>query len=126
MFVHQKFNTMSQDNGYKAVESTKNRESNQLNAIRDILFGQNMVQYAEEFQHIRTLINEHQQTANSSLNDRYEELLDKMSQLEARLSAQMNKNQQELLAAIEQLQANKQDRKTLGTLLIEMGRQIQE
>ncbi|HRI28744.1 MAG TPA: hypothetical protein PK239_06675 [Chitinophagales bacterium] len=97
---------------------------NQISAIRDILFGQNMKVYEDEFTQVRALIAQNKSEAESNLRMTNEQLSQLVMDTERRLLDQMQKNHEALLAAIAKLTDEKLDRRLLGKLLGDIGSHI--
>jgi len=99
-------------------------QSNQIDAIRNILFGQNMKVYEEEFNRVRKFIadNRAEMEANARLTN--EQVMQTIADLERRIMLQMQKNQDELLSAIRKLEDDKLDRRQMGKLLTDIGSHI--
>lgn len=97
---------------------------NQISAIRDILFGQNMKVYDDEFNQIRQLIAQNRKESDSNLQLSNEQLLQALADAEHRIFTQMQKNHEEVLAAIRKLDDDKLDRRKMGKLLSDIGAHI--
>lgn len=97
---------------------------NQISAIRDILFGQNMKVYEEEFNRVRKFITDNRAEVEANMRVSNEQIMQTIGDLEQRLTMQMKKNHEELLAAIRKLEDDKLDRRQMGKLLGDIGTHI--
>ncbi len=97
---------------------------NQISAIRDILFGQNMKVYDDEFNQVRQLIAQNRKESDANLQQSNEQLLQALADAEHRIFTQMQKNHEEVLAAIRKLDDDKLDRRKMGKLLSDIGAHI--
>ncbi|QQS31272.1 MAG: hypothetical protein IPM47_10280 [Sphingobacteriales bacterium] len=104
--------------------NTEHMNQNQISAIRDILFGQNMKVYDEEFNQLRHVISQHRKETDTNLHQAIDELTRALADAEKRIFEQMQKNHEEVLAAISKLEDDKLDRRKLGKLLSDIGTHI--
>ena len=116
-----KQHTMSNEQDSNLHEQSN---QNQISAIRDILFGQNMKVYDDEFNQVRQLIAQNRKESDSNLQLSNEQLLQALAEAEHRIFTQMQKNHEEVLAAIRKLDDDKLDRRKMGKLLSDIGAHI--
>ena len=104
--------------------NNNNADAKQLNskidAIKEIIFGQNMEQYEAEFSSIRENIKLNLEAMDLEFK-RHKEL---MMSMEKSLLEKMDANQKQLLAEIKNLEDKKTDRKLLADSLTEMAKKI--
>lgn len=98
----------------------------QIDAIREIIFGQNIRQYNEQFDHINVEI-------DKLRVELMEKLMQTRSELENLISDLREDTTQKLLALrahtdaeVSRLDEAKADRRLLGTLLVEIGEKIRK
>ena len=116
-----KQHTMSNEQDSNLHEQSN---QNQISAIRDILFGQNMKVYDDEFNQVRQLIAQNRKESDTNLQLSNEQLLQALADAEHRIFTQMQKNHEEVLAAIRKLDDDKLDRRKMGKLLSDIGAHI--
>ena len=101
-----------------------NPQSTQIDAMREILFGNNIKQYDAEFSSVRQIISKNRTESDRDMQNLRNEMNEALSRLEQRLSLQMQRNHEELLEALQRLDMIKPDRTQLSKLLVEIGTQI--
>ncbi len=97
---------------------------NQLDAIKNIIFGQEMEQ-------LNASLKEVDKTQNSRISKLEERLSEveasfaaELKELKSELMSEMNTRIDSLQADVDQLSENKADRRQLGELLMKMGEQL--
>lgn len=111
---------MANDKNKTQAEGAFN--ANKLDAIKEIIFGQDMVQYEQEFRNIRESI----QANVDAINNEFARFNKLMNEMEDRLQKNMDKNHKQLLGEIEKLEDKKLDRKKLAKLLNDVAGKIGE
>ena len=124
------------------VTDASAEENAKLEAIKQIIFGQNMKEYEKEFNEIRDYINlnlnaidkkmaetsHHFEDLNTKMNAKVDELNKKINEkidaLNKQLNDKMDANHKELITKLNQLDEAKTDRKLLGKMLKEIGEKI--
>lgn len=95
-------------------------ETAKLEAIKEIIFGNNMREYEKEFAEIRDFIN-----VNFTAVDKEIAIFKKhVDDLEKKIFAKMEANHKELSEKIAALDEKKMDRRKLGKLLSDIGEKI--
>lgn len=108
-----------------------------IEAVKQLIFGENMQQYDSEFNDIKTLIKKTRTEIENEVNDTREALNKLINQTKDALTneigdlrSDMNKKMTQLRADMDEsvadLDNRKLNRKLLGALLQEMGKQISE
>ena len=108
-----------------------------IEAVKQLIFGENMQQYDSEFNEIKALIKKTRTEIESEVNDTREALNKLINQTKDALTneigdlrSDMNKKMTQLRADMDEsvadLDNRKLNRKLLGALLQEMGKQISE
>ncbi|MBL7785576.1 MAG: hypothetical protein JNM36_06705 [Chitinophagales bacterium] len=101
-----------------------NPQGSQIDAMREILFGNNMKQYDAEFSAVRQIMTKNRTETDRDIQTLRNEMNEALSRMEQRLSLQMQRNHEEVLEAIQRLDMIKTDKTQLSKLLVEIGTQI--
>lgn len=91
-----------------------------IDAIKEIIFGQNMRQYDKEFNDLRDYIN----TNLNAIDKEFTAVRKAIDDLDKKLNAKMESNQQKLLEELAKIDEKKLDRKKLGKMLMDIGEKI--
>ncbi len=99
-------------------------EIEKLSAIRDIIFGNEIKEYNQEFSDIKEILD-----ANKADSDKKDEALNnelshKIDNLSARMDAKLDDLDKKLSASIAKLSEEKTDRQKLGDLLVKIGQEL--
>lgn len=91
-------------------------ESERLTAVRDLIFGENMAEYQQEFIQIREQLNIFQNQSEEKLRDEITALNEKLDAMEhsfqqmvKNLQTEIDKNIEHLNGAVDDLIANRQE-----------------
>lgn len=106
------------------MDSTPLLNTQGLTTIVEILFGDKMRSYENEFKQVHQIIRENQERNHARLNATADDLLATIQNVEQRIMAQLQKNHEELLSEIARLDNQKTDRAFLGKMLVELGTQL--
>jgi len=96
----------------------------QIDAIRNIIFGQNMQDYDQRFRDLNDDLKQSVQDLDDKLEQTKNFLLEEMRQMENRFNTQLQELNDRLTRESERLEDKKLNRKQLGELLIEIGNKI--
>ncbi len=96
----------------------------QIDAIRNIIFGQNMQDYDQKFTTVNDNLKQNRQEIDEKIEQTKKFLLEEMRQMENRFNAQLQDLNDRLTKESERLEDKKLNRKQLGELLIEIGNKI--
>ena len=96
----------------------------QIDAIRDIIFGQQIQDYAREFAEIKEIIHAQGQELEAKMNRNYEELKSELADVNKKLTQLINQNQADTQAEVKRLDTIMTPRKEIGEFLQEMGRKL--
>ena len=96
----------------------------QIDAIRNIIFGQNMQDYDKRFKEVNDHLNQNRQEIEALIEQTKNYLLEEMRQMENRLSNQLKELNDKLNSESERLEDKKLNRRDLGALLVEIGNKI--
>jgi uncharacterized protein YpuA (DUF1002 family) len=111
----------------KQIESppTNNNESQQrLEAIKNLIFGENIEQINTDFETIKNLIEKRKEELESFIEDTSKELNRLIDNLSTDVNIRITDLEENLNDKIDTLNHNKVDRSTLGTLLVSLGEKI--
>ena len=96
----------------------------QIDAIRNIIFGQNMQDYDQRFREANNDLKQNRQEIDDKIDQTKNFLLEEMRQMESRINAQLQQLHDKLTQESERLEDKKLNRKDLGALLVEIGNKI--
>lgn len=99
-------------------------ENNALATIVELLFGEQMRNYEKRFAKLQDNLKDSQDNNNVRMGQLHQDMMQQLSNIESRLSAQINRNHEDLLARLENIDDQKLDRQQFGKMLIEIGNQI--
>lgn len=108
-----------------------------IDAVRQLIFGENMQQYDSEFNEIKALIkktrteienelNETRDALNRLINQTKDSLTNEIQDLRSDMNKKVTQLRSDMDEAVADLDDRKLNRKLLGALLQEMGKQIAE
>ena len=103
---------MSKESNENAIPS-----NDRLEAVRELLFGQNVQEYRGDIKEVRDLIDKNTEQLRSESSELESKLLKRIDELESSLTKMLGEMRSELDAKIDQLQNDKVDRKQLAKLL---------
>ena len=108
-----------------------------IEAVKQLIFGENMQQYDNEFNEIKNLIkktrteieselNETRDALNKLINQTTDALTNEIQDLRSDMNKKVTQLRADMDETVADLEDRKLNRKLLGTLLQEMGKQIAE
>ncbi|OEK06958.1 hypothetical protein [Roseivirga misakiensis] len=108
-----------------------------IEAVKQLIFGENMQQYDSEFNEIKALIkktrtdveneiNDTRDALNKLINQTKESLTNDISDLRSDMNKKVTQLRSDMDDSVADLDERKVNRKLLGTMLQEMGKQIAE
>ncbi|MFY0591547.1 hypothetical protein [Roseivirga sp.] len=108
-----------------------------IEAVKQLIFGENMQQYDSEFNEIKALIkktrtdveneiNDTRDALNKLINQTKEGLTNDISDLRSDMNKKVTQLRSDMDDSVADLDEKKVNRKLLGTMLQEMGKQIAE
>ena len=106
-------------------QAKKNEEDvpeSKLQAIKEIIFGENIKEYDYEFKKIRELVQKHREDLESQLAATKKDIEDEIKQMKRDIDHAVSDLQNELSA----LDEAKTSRQKLGDLLEELGKKLKE
>jgi uncharacterized protein YoxC len=113
-------------NKKKATEPTINSvdSASKIEAIKNLIFGENIVQYDTEFDTIRKDIQKKKEHLENYIDEVRNELMQSIDTLSTDVNIRITDLEDSLTAKTDALSEKKVDRKELGKLLINLGEKI--
>ncbi|MFD0861118.1 fructose 1,6-bisphosphatase [Sungkyunkwania multivorans] len=100
--------------------------SSKIEAIKNLIFGENIQEYNTEFDKIKQDIQEKKEELNAIINDVRAELFQNIDNLSTDLNIRITELENSLQERTDELQDKKVDRALLGDLLIKLGENIRK
>lgn len=97
-----------------------------IEAVKQLIFGENMQQYDSEFNEIKALIKKTRTEIENEINDTRDALTKMINDLRSDTTKKMTQLREDMDEAVSDLDERKVNRKLLGAMLQEMGKQIAE
>ncbi|MEQ9404810.1 MAG: hypothetical protein RIM99_14560 [Cyclobacteriaceae bacterium] len=104
-----------------AQVKTTSPEQDKLDAVRELLFGQNVKEYREEIQEVKDLTDKNRSEANQSIESTKVEILQKLDQL----SKQFEERSAQIEKKVETLAGSSVDRNNLAALLKDIASRLE-
>ncbi len=106
-------------------ENNMSSEDPKLAAIKEIIFGENIKEYDQEFRSLHALVDEQRKDLQDKLNLLKKDLNDLITETKNDFSKQIGALKNEAFDKLNQLGAEKeQDKQALGDMLIEVGKKL--
>lgn len=109
-----------------AVEEPKQQMDSKIDAIKKILFGENIQEYAAEFAKINRQFEDQEARHNQQITALHQEHAQTVASLKENFAQQLAALQEEFKQKTERLESAKTDRKALGDFLVELGKKLHE
>jgi len=114
---------MAKDN--KAVEEQKPADpSSKIEAIKNLIFGENIAAYNSEFENVKKDIDSKKKDLEDYIESTRKELMQTIDNLSTDVNIRITELEDSLTHKAEELDHKKMDRKILGDLLISLGEKI--
>ncbi len=111
----------------KAVkEEVANDPSSKIEAIKNLIFGENIAAYNSEFEKVKNDIASKKKELEDFIDDSRKELHQAIDNLSTDINIRITELEDNLADKAEALDSKKVDKKTLGDLLIAMGEKINQ
>ena len=107
-----------------AVDANPMDSSSKIEAIKNLIFGENIEQYDSEFDKIRKEIDSKKSKLEDYIDEVRNELMQSIDSLSTDINIRMTDLEDNLQAKTDSLTENKVDRKELGKLLMSLGEKI--
>jgi archaellum component FlaC len=113
-------------NEIKQLENPTNTNESQqrLEAIKNLIFGENIEQINTDFEALKKLIEKRKEELESLIDETNKDLNTLIDNLSTDVNIRITDVEENLNEKIEVLNHNKVDRNTLGKLLVSMGEKI--
>ena len=98
--------------------------SSKIEAIKNLIFGENMEQYDSEFETLKKELDDKKKVLEAYIDEVRHELMQSIDSLSTDVNIRITDLEDSLSARAEQLSEDKVDRKELGKLLINLGEKI--
>ncbi len=108
----------------KETAPAANGTPTQIDAIKEIIFGNTLREFQGEFGKVWDEINAFKANTDENVTALSTDVSKRMMELEQRMSEQMEKNHRELMNRLDRLDEAKTDRNQLGSFLIEIGNKL--
>lgn len=99
------------------VEENNLTTDDRLEAVRDLLFGQNVQEYRGEFKELKDQLNQNKEDLDKGVTDLQSDLLAKLEAIDKKLSDRIEEMNSQLNSKLDSLNNDKVDRKKLAKLL---------
>lgn len=125
---HQQDNTeeMNEEVQNFASNNLSSSESEKLEAVRDLLFGQNIKEYRGEFDELKKIIKENNEAQGATTADLKSELIDKITNLENKFDEKVDEMNRQLNEKLDQLTNDKADRNKMATILHDLASRLED
>lgn len=97
---------------------------NRLEAVRELLFGQNVQEYRGDIKEIRDLIEQQREEVDQQASDLEQKLLQKLDESEQRVTELIQSSVEQINAQLDQLTKDKVHRKELAEHLIALANKL--
>lgn len=115
---------MSKKNDQEVV--VENENSSKIEAIKNLIFGENIAEYNDEFEAIKKDLEKKKTILEDLISSTSTELNKAIDNLSTDLNIRITELEDSLEAKGDELNEQKVDRKLLGDLLVKMGNKISE
>lgn len=106
------------------VQDSTQQPDNRLEAVRDLLFGQNVQEYRGEIKDTKELINNHRSELDQQSADLESRLNAKIDALEEKVLTQLDKTAEKINSRLDKLHENKVDKKKLADYLVSIAKKL--
>ncbi len=108
-----------------AIEEVQNNDpSSKIEAIKNLIFGENIATYNSEFENVKKEITAQKKELEVFIESTRQELLQSIDNLNTDINIRITALEDVLDDKVATLETNKVDKKALGNLLIAMGEKI--
>jgi hypothetical protein len=103
----------------------QSEEQQKLNAVRDLLFGQNVKEYRGEFDELKKIIKEEKTENEHSVSDLKNDIIKRLDTLEEKLNRKIDDASKNLNERLDQINENKADRKKIASILHDLASKLE-
>ena len=117
---------MSKNQPNEAGQSLPNtlESAQRLEAIKNLIFGENILQIDQDFQGLKNLIDKRKEELDNYIEDTRKELMHTIDNLSTDLNIRITDLESSLNEKANMLNHKKVDRTTLGNMLVSLGEKI--
>lgn len=108
------------------MEQLDGNNEQKIDAIKEIIFGENIKEYEKEFKKLKDILSKHKEEFRVLLNDTKKDLMDQIKELDKEAHNQLDALKKETTNSINKLEDKKTSREQLADLLIEMGKNLKK
>lgn len=116
---------MAKNNPVEVLEKT-NEATSKIEAIKNLIFGENIAEYNSEFEALKKDLKEKREELEGFIEDTKKELHIAIDSLSTDLNIRITELEDTLTEKTEKLVKNKVDKKVLSDLLINLGEKISQ
>lgn len=113
-------------NKTKPIQAPEDNNASKIEAIKNLIFGENIAEYNTEFEAIKADINKKKAAIEDLIDSTRAELNKAIDNLGTDLNIRITELEDSVENKLDNLDENKVDRKLLGDLLIKLGHKISE
>ncbi len=106
------------------VQDSTQQPDNRLEAVRELLFGQNVQEYRGDIKETRDLIEKHRSELDQHTTDMESRLNAKIDALEEKLISHIDKTAEKINNRLDKLQESKVDKKKLADYLVSIAKKL--
>ena len=106
------------------ITSNSLESAQRLEAIKNLIFGENIQQIDQDFQSLKNLIDQRKDELDTYIDDTRKELMGTIDNLSTDLNIRITDLEASLLEKSNHLNHKKVDRTTLGNMLVSLGEKI--
>ncbi|MFP4845436.1 fructose 1,6-bisphosphatase [Winogradskyella sp. PE311] len=110
----------------KKINGSVKDQNSKIDAIKELIFGENIQAYDSEFETLKADINAKKKELEHLIDDVKSELLQKIDSLGTDLNIRITEVEDSLNEKVENLEETKVNRKLLGDLFIKLGEKISD
>ncbi len=114
----------NQANGTENLPPSGLESAQRLEAIKNLIFGENIQQIDQDFQGLKTLIEQRKEELDNYIEDTRKELMHSIDNLSTDLNIRITDLESSLEEKANALNHKKVDRTTLGNMLVSLGEKI--
>lgn len=114
----------NQQNNTDNIAPSSNESAQRLEAIKNLIFGENIQQIDQDFQGLKNLIDKRKEELESYIEETRKELLHTIDNLSTDINIRITDLESNLEEKAADLNHRKVDRSALGTMLVNLGEKI--
>lgn len=103
-----------------------NAASSKIDAIKELIFGENMQQYSQQFSDLKSIIEKRRQEMESHMDTIKSEMMSSIDNLNTDMNIRITELEKALENRLDKIDNQKVDRKALGKSLENIGKKLQD